>query len=293
MAGFRLKMATQQGEHTAKEKGEIQFPVNVLKIAETEGISVAQTPQSIKGASSMFILARNKAQIFYSPQYDNVGFERFSIAHELGHYFLSGHPEEIEKAGGRHESRCNFTEMSSIELEADHFASGLLMPSHLVQQFLRKRACDLESVIELSGQSACSLTAAAIRMSECSKIPVAVIVSNGDKVVYCFMSESFKGLGKLTYLRKSSPLPQGETREFNRDQDNVLCLQRSEGETSLEDWFDGSHCIKLREEVMGLGKTGNTLTVLSGEELPDDFEEDDEDNESLEEKWTPRFSYGR
>jgi hypothetical protein len=39
--------------------------------------------------------------------------------------------------------------------------------------------------------------------------------------------------------------------------------------------------------------TGNTLTVLSGEELPDDFEEDDEDNESLEEKWTPRFSYGR
>jgi Zn-dependent peptidase ImmA (M78 family) len=293
MAGFRLKMATQQGEHTAKEKGETQFPVNVLKIAETEGISVAQTPQAIKGASSMFILARNKAQIFYSPQYDNVGFERFSIAHELGHYFLSGHPEEIEKAGGRHESRCNFTEMSSIELEADHFASGLLMPSHLVQQFLRKRACDLESVIELSGESACSLTAAAIRMSECSKIPVAVIVSHGDKVVYCFMSESFKGLGKLTYLRKSSPLPQGETLEFNRDQDNVLCLQRAEGETSLEDWFDGSHRIKLREEVMGLGKTGNTLTVLSGEELPDDFEEDDEENESLEEKWTPRFSYGR
>jgi Zn-dependent peptidase ImmA (M78 family) len=293
MAGFRLKMATQQGECTAKEKGETQFPVNVLKIAETEGISVAQTPQAIKGASSMFILARNKAQIFYSPQYDNVGFERFSIAHELGHYFLSGHPEEIEKTGGRHESRCHFTEMSSIELEADHFASGLLMPSHLVQQFLRKRACDLESVIELSGESACSLTAAAIRMAECSKIPVAVIVSHADKVVYCFMSESFKGLGKLTYLRKSSPLPQGETLEFNRDQDNVLCLQRAEGETSLEDWFDGSHRIKLREEVMGLGKTGNTLTVLSGEELPDDFEENDEDNESLEEKWTPRFSYGR
>lgn len=293
MAGFRLKMATQQGEHTAKEKGETQFPVNVLKIAETEGISVEQTPQAIKGASSMFILVRNKAHIFYSPQYDNVGFERFSIAHELGHYFLSGHPEEIEKTGGRHESRCNFMEMSSIELEADHFASGLLMPSDLVQQFLRKRACDLESVIELSGQSACSLTAAAIRMAECSKIPVAVIVSHADKVVYCFMSESFKGLGKLTYLRKSSPLPQGKTLEFNRDQDNVLCLQRAEGKTSLEDWFDGSHRIKLREEVMGLGKTGNTLTVLSGEELPDDFEEDDEDNESLEEKWTPRFAYGR
>lgn len=109
------------------------------------------------------------------------------------------------------------------------------MPSHLVQQFLRKRACDFESVIELSGQSACSLTAAAIRMAECSKIPVAVIVIHADKVVYCFMSESFKGLGK----------------------------------------------------------TGNTLTVLSGEELPDDFEEDDEENESLEEKWTPRFSYRR
>ena len=293
MAGFRLKMATQQGEYIAKEKGENQFPVNVLKIADTEGISVKTMPQEVKGASSMLIMAQDQTQIFYSPQYDNVGFERFSIAHELGHYFLSGHPEEIMKAGGRHESRCNFTESSSIELEADHFASGLLMPSHLVQQFLRKKNCDIESVIELASTSACSLTAVAIRMSECSKNPVAVIVSRGDQVVYCFMSESFKGLGKLTYLRKSSPLPQGNTLEFNQNQDNVLCLQRAEGETSLEDWFDGSHRIKLREEVMGLGKTGYTLTILSGEKLPYDFEDGWEEKDSLEESWTPKFAYCR
>ena len=130
-------------------------------------------------------------------------------------------------------------------------------------------------------------------MSECSKNPVAVIVSRGDQVVYCFMSESFKGLGKLTYLRKSSPLPQGNTLEFNQNQDNVLCLQRAEGETSLEDWFDGSHRIKLREEVMGLGKTGYTLTILSGEKLPYDFEDGWEEKDSLEESWTPKFAYGR
>lgn len=293
MAGFRLKMATQQGEYIAKEKGEKQFPVNILKIADTEGISVQQTPQVIKGASSMLIMTQDQTQIFYSPQYDNVGFERFSIAHELGHYFLSGHLEEIMKTGGRHESRCNFAEMISIELEADHFAAGLLMPSPLVQQFLRKSNCNLDTIISLANEAVCSITAVAIRVAECSKIPVAVIVSHADKVVYCFMSESFKGLGKLTYLRKSSPLPHGETLKFNRDQDNVLCLRRAEGKTSLEDWFDGSSCIKLREEIMGLGKTGHTLTVLSGEELPRDFEDDWEERDSLEESWTPRFAYGR
>jgi hypothetical protein len=43
---------------------------------------------------------------------------------------------------------------------------------------------------------------------------------------------------------------------------------------------------RLPPGMIGLGSYGKTLTVLYGIELPD---EDDQDDDSLQESWTPRF----
>jgi hypothetical protein len=49
----------------------------------------------------------------------------------------------------------------------------------------------------------------------------------------------------------------------------------------------------LDEEIIGLGKYGYTLTVLSSDALPDDpLDAEDEDAE-LVRSWTPHFAYGR
>ncbi|MHB1104476.1 MAG: hypothetical protein ACYC0C_17220 [Devosia sp.] len=100
------------------------------------------------------------------------------------------------------------------------------------------------------------------------------------------MSESFKRLGKLAFLKKGTPLPDGITRRFNEDPGKVL-RARDGG----DDWFDGPARIALDEEVIGLGSYGYTLTVLSSEDIPE-APEDDED-ERLEKSWTPKFAYGR
>ena len=123
MAKFRLKMAAQLGEKVAAESGFTQFPVDPLAIADANRIAVQGKPADVKGVSGALIFVGNDVTLIYSTEY-NRGFQNFSIAHELAHYFIPGHPEEIVRQGGTHLSRANFTEASSIELEADHFASG-------------------------------------------------------------------------------------------------------------------------------------------------------------------------
>jgi Zn-dependent peptidase ImmA (M78 family) len=293
VASFQLRMASQRGEKIAEEFGFKQFPIDPRAIAKARDIALKPKPADVKGVSGAIIFAGESATIIYSTEYDNEGFENFSIAHELGHWFLPGHPEEIIKAGGAHVSRANFTQDVSIELEADHFAAGLLLPSSLTHKLLLSNQIGLDGILKLANAAHCSITAAAIRAAECGAYPMAIVVSKGEDVAYAFMSESFKDLGKLTFLRKGTPLPVGTTRRFNADVENVLRARRAVDETDLGVWFGGSNKIVLDEEIIGLGKYGYTLTVLTGEQLPEDPLEEEDDDAELEQSWTPRFAYGR
>lgn len=293
MSGFRLKMATQLGEKIAEEFGFTQFPVKPREIAKAKGITLQAKPPDVQGVSGAIIFAGGTATIIYSTEYNNEGFENFSIGHELGHWFLPGHPDEIMNGGGAHMSRANFTQNSSIELEADHFASGLLLPSRLTRKHLSRSQVGLEGILSLADAAHCSVTAAAIRSAECGAYAMAIIVSIGDEVAYAFTSDAFKSLGKLAFLKKGSPLPEGATRRFNTDPANVLGARRGVDETDLAIWFDGPRKIKLDEEIIGLGKYGYTLTVLSSELLPEDPLDEEDEDAALEESWTPRFAYGR
>jgi Zn-dependent peptidase ImmA (M78 family) len=252
MAGFQLKMATRRGEQVAQEFGFNQFPISPREIAKARDIVVQAKPAEVKGVSGAIILAGDSATIIYSTEYDNEGFENFSISHELGHWFLPGHPEEIIKGGGAHMSRANFTQNTSIELEADHFASGLLLPSYLTHKLLSDNQIGLDGILKLADTAHCSITAAAIRAAECGAYPMAIIVSQGDKIAYAFTSNSFKNLGKLAFVRKGAPLPVGATRRFNADAVNVLRAERAIDQTDLATWFDGPSRIALDEEIIGL-----------------------------------------
>lgn len=293
MPSFQLKMATQLGEKIAADFGFTSFPVKPFEIAEKKEIPVEAKPPEVKGISGAMIFAGGEARIIYSRDLNNRGFENFSVSHEIGHYYLPGHPEEIQRQGGTHLSRANFTEASSIELEADHFASGLLMPSRLTQRFLDAQQVGLDGVLALAEAAECSRTAAAIRTAECSSYPIAIIVSREEQIAYAFLSDGFKQLGKLAWLKKGTPLPASLTGRFNSNPSNILRAEKACGETHLGDWFGGPKGIVLDEEVLGLGSYGFTLTILSSEsQLSSPDEEEDEDAE-LERSWTPKFAYNR
>jgi Zn-dependent peptidase ImmA (M78 family) len=79
--------------------------------------------------SGMLLRHGNTFGIYYATHIPNEGFQRFSVGHELGHYFLDGHIDHILPKDGIHVSHAGFVSADTFELEADHFSAGLLMPS--------------------------------------------------------------------------------------------------------------------------------------------------------------------
>jgi len=134
------------------------------------------------------------------------------------------------------------------------------------------------------------LTATAIRYSGFTRDGVAIILSKGQAVDYCFMSEALKDAKGLKWLRKGTPVPAGTITEgFNARPQNVRTGQRGSGGGNLRDWMDTERSYAVTEEVVGLGQYGRTLTVLTCKSLTVRVEEADEDEEKLIESWTPRL----
>ena len=144
-----------------------------------------------------------------------------------------------------------------------------------------------------SARKACktSLTSTAIRYAELTNDAVAVILSTGRSIDYCILSEAMKSLPDLTWLKRGSPVPTGTvTARFNADSNRVARAERDEEEIDVLDWLGGKRSSIVKEEVIGLGRYGKTLTVLSSRKIGQEtYADEGDDEDDLVESWTPRF----
>jgi len=254
----------------------IALPVKPVEIAERLGILVEPKPSSAKGVSGMLVKAGDNFAIAYATHISSEGFRRFSVAHELGHYFIPGHPEAIFANGNQHVSHAGFVAGDPIELEADHFAASLLMPRALFVRAMDRRRDGMDAVQGLAEVCETSLTATAIRYAELSSARVAVVVSSSTTIDYCFMSKSLRTVKGIRWPRKGRPLPKlSATLGLRKRPGAVDSREADSTDGDTTDWFDSDHELSLSEEVIGLGEYGRTLTVLTVDE-PDDDDDDAE-----------------
>jgi hypothetical protein len=285
-----LKLARQTAEAFLKEEGLLALPVDPFAIAAGRDIMVEGKPENTEGVSGMLLRHGNNFGIVFATHVQSLGFQRFSVSHELGHYFLPGHVDQVIK-DGVHVSRAGFATNDPYELEADHFAAGLLMPEKPFRDALDDFGQGLDAIDQLADLCVTSRTATAIRYAELADTAVAVIVSTRGVIDYCFMSDAMKSLPKLDWLRKGTPLPAGTaTAALAADAARVTAGDRAIDEVDVRDWLGGPTRAAVSEEALGLGSYGRVLTVLTsgtiGQDGPD---EDEDDEESLVESWTPRF----
>ncbi len=282
--------ASMTAEHLIKDLSITALPVDPFAIASGRKIEVRAKPARDAGVSGMLIRVGNDFCIAYATHIDNEPFQRFSISHELGHYFLPEHIDAVIDTNGIHESRAGFASNNRYEMEADRFAAGLLMPRHLFLPALERAGEGLAAVDGLSALCKTSLHATAIRYTQCTHDPVAIVVSVGNRIDHCFMSEALKALEGIDWIRKHEVMPSNTpTFAFNQNPENVRSAVRIQETSNLQDWFGGRGRIEINEDVIGLGSYGKTLTVLYGIAVADAEEDDDEDEESLIASWTPRF----
>jgi hypothetical protein len=283
--------ATAYAEDLLRDELKIAaLPVNPIAIAQDRGIVVEPMPSTSNGVSGMLIRLNNDYAIGYATHIKSPGFQRFSVGHELGHYFLPGHVDAVLPPGTtHHSSNSGFVSDDRYELEADHFAAGLLMPSALFAVAMRKAGEGLDAIDNLAGRCITSLTATAIRYQQLSPEAVAVIQSRGGRIEFCFISDRMLSLKPGRWPRKGDAVPKrSATFRLNADPAKIAKAERADGPADGADWFVDFPEIELFEETIGLGRYGRTLTVLTTvDELPD---QDDADEEAaLDESWRPGF----
>lgn len=269
-----------------RDQAITSLPVNPIALAEAVGIHVKA--KAVQGVSGMLLRTGNNFGIIYSTHIASAGFQNFSVAHELGHYFMPGHIDAVLDDRGIHESHAGFSSDDKYEIEADHFAAALLMPESLFTTAVNTAGEGLSAVETLAALCVTSLTATAIRYTQCTDDAVAVVISTGKRVKYCFMSKALQEIAGINRISKGEQLPPGTpTAEFNKDPERVRRAERTTGTSDLQDWIGGSHSVDMNEDVVGLGGYGKTLTVLSAVNPPD-LEALEEEQELIQ-SWTPRF----
>lgn len=124
------------------------------------------------------IVGKDSKAIITVDQGASVARQRFSIAHELGHW---------AQDRGQVSVSCRSTDMTPFKLNdykqdreaaANRFAVELLMPAYLFKETARGMPATMASASTLAQNFRVSLTAAAIRLVELGSFPAIVVCSN-------------------------------------------------------------------------------------------------------------------
>lgn len=161
-------------------------PINPLDIVRSEHPLLRAGGRNLKNryeGKLKYDRAKNRFLVFYNSKYDVVpGVHklraRFSIGHELGHYFIESHRTLLIRPGGSvHESRSEFTANNPIERDADHFAATLLLPTPLVRPRVNQQELTVQRIGEMCDMFQTSLVNTPIRAVRLSQFPCAVVES--------------------------------------------------------------------------------------------------------------------
>ena len=273
----RLEVA-RCAEDVAKEFSSL--PVDPVLIAERKDITVRSWEPKKQGVSGFLMKQGDAFGIGYSSFIKNPGFVHFTVGHELGHFCLDGHVEKLFADGaGIHQSRSGFVSTDDCEREADLFSASLLMPEALFKKAVRGAGEGFGAIESLAALCTTSITATAIRFAEFSEDPMAVVLGSDGVVDFCCMSDAIRERKGLAWLKAGDPIPAGSlTARFQKTPDNVAGGRKAGGFTMLDEWFEGAPRLEVKEDVVGLGHYGKTLSVLfTSEALEDDPEEGGEE----------------
>lgn len=215
---------------------------------------------------------------------------RFTIGHELGHFLI---PTHIPDQEGRFLcSRADMLRLSAkendrraqMEVEANRFASLLLIPPPKLRSAVRGRSPDLEHLITLAGEFQVSKEAMARAYAERHHETAAVVVVHKGKVL-----RSYRDRVRFPFIQAGAgaEVPRGSLYHRNGHRQNVaseLC------ECVPDHWIDvprGQRAPELHEQVY-LQQDGYALILLH---LVKPDEEEEEDDRELERSWEPRLRW--
>lgn len=195
---------------------------------------------------------------------------RFTLGHELGHYFLDEHRNAL--VGGkvpRHASRCEFESKNLAEVEADTFAAGLLLPKGRFKQSLKKVDRGLLGILALAKSFGASISSTAVRYVSCAPGYSVVIKWGSDGIDWHWVSREMWVAGYRGIACDLMKLPNDSATSGVLSADRSCNAGVVERGSTAAFWFPqiiaGSQKnLLLLEQAISLGRFG-ALTLLTAE----------------------------
>lgn len=122
----------------------LELPINIEEIIKYLNIKLNKNPNFQKIKLDGMISVKNKEpEIWINPMKTQLeGRLRFTLAHELGHFMLHIAPDNnLEKDRSIEDDEVSYNRDDNwdhIEMEANNFASQLLMPSSMITDETKK-----------------------------------------------------------------------------------------------------------------------------------------------------------
>jgi hypothetical protein len=248
-------------DEVLKVFGSASLPVDLEKIAREENIELAQGEFGDDFHGRIEYLAEVGTFVIYYPDVATSQYPprvRFSVAHELGHYYIPHHRELLLK-GVAHYSLEGFRHKNVVEHQADTFAAALLIPTAALKTRMGRRGfLSLPQILSLSDECKASAQATAFRYTRFTSEPHLAIVSKEGRILYCFASEEARIRGFASGLRNTS-VPDDSVTQKAKAGNTVI-----EGKVESQLWFpERGQSAALWEEVIRLGSSDRVLTLLS------------------------------
>ena len=248
------------------------MPVDVHAIVDEFGIHLQESRAIGSSPSGCLMRVGTTFGILFNTSVRSIGFQRFTIGHELGHFCMTHHQEALFASSAFHPSESGFVSNRWHELEADHFSAELLMPREPFSAALDRNTPGLDALKEIADEFETSLTSTAIRFAKLSSEPVAAVVSQDGAVRYCWVSETLgnvPGIGRFP-MRLGDSLPHSPTLSLNSNPEEVRSAHRVAANCRANVWFpEVDTTFAIREEAVGLGSYGRILTILTADDVPD------------------------
>lgn len=271
----RITLARARARAVLDELEINTLPVIPERIAAAKNIAIEERSEFPKEVYGAIAYANGRVTIFVSRACPTPGHRRFTLGHELAHFCIEGHLDaqmvggsEVAWSAAGHYRRTK----DPIEIEADAFASELLMPERLVRPKVARAKRDLlDFTLGLADDAEVSIVAAGIRTTELMDGLGAVIISRGATVEWASFSPSLWGYDFARRSWRGEWAPRGSAAfRFGRDSSAVLAGKRDASDLQLCEWFeDAPPQYEVEEESLGLGTYGRVLTLLRVPYLPD------------------------
>lgn len=119
---------------------------------------------------------------------------RFTLAHELGHYFIPHHRIGLITGELKPHGSFNYLTNQSawlLEREADAFASHLLMPTSSVKELIKGRSFHFGVIEEIAEKFKVSKSAAALRFVDIGNAPIMAVYAMDGRIQWVSRSNDF------------------------------------------------------------------------------------------------------